>query len=77
MRHPSLVTGNLDQTILEMIAPPELHLMLGWSVLTKLSLFHNHPTGVVDKLITEFRRNVFEEGVGKQFMSEFFRKVSL
>ena len=61
MRHPPLVSGNPDLSILEMIVPPELHLMLG----------------IVDKLVSELEKNAFDGNEGKKFMSAFFNKVKM
>ena len=79
MRHQPLVNGDPGVLILELFVPPELHLMLGLLYLpillvlwVKQSFF---TSGVVDKILTELKRNVFDKKVGKQFMDAFFKKV--
>ena len=34
-------------------------------------------SGVVDKILTEMKRNVFDKIAGKKFMDAFFKKVDL
>ena len=62
MRHQPLISGNPEDLIIKLFAPMELHLMLG----------------VVDKLIGEIKKNVFEnQSDGEKFMYTFFKQDNI
>ena len=80
MRHPPLVKGADDQLVLTLFPPPELHLLLGNYPSQKYFYIssQNTYTGVVDKVVTEMMRNVFQtDKEGKQFMAAFYKQVRM
>ena len=56
-----MIKGDPDTLILDLIAIPELHLVLG----------------VTDKLIFEFKRNVFSGTSGRDFLASFFKMENI
>ena len=56
-----MIKGDPETFILDLIAIPELHLVLG----------------VTDKLIFEFKRNAFSGTSGRDFMASFFKKENI
>ena len=77
MRNRPLINGPLEQLILEVFNPMELHLLLGRLSFVKECgvRCHTYVAGVVDKLIMEIQRNVFSAKKGKVFIEKFLRSV--
>ena len=61
MQHSPLLSGDPDSMIIDLIPPPELHLLLG----------------VTDKLLTEFALNVFPHHQGKDFLTSFYKDENI
>ena len=78
MRHLPLLQGEPDKLVLDLVAIPELHLVLSYFLVCfslKLSIFY---LGVPDKLIFELKRNVFDDKKsGQDFMTAFYKKVKI
>ena len=61
MQNPPLMTGDPQSLILDLIVPPELHLVLG----------------VTDKITVEMRKSIFGENTGVRFLESFYKKENI
>ena len=77
MRHLPLIKWDPDMLILQLVAIPELHLVLGTVIRSWFWQMYRTILGVPDKLISEFKRNVFDGTSGNNFIALFYKKVIL
>ena len=81
--HPPLLTADSDMLILDLIVPPELHLMLGNLQCLNIHNFvlyskHNVLLGITQKLLSELKSNCFcDKTSAEMFMTGFFKKVHM